>query len=1082
MNVKVLGNVYNCPARFECREPVSNNGLFFSLQRLKITALSFEERLLCIYTTNDNRNTLSSAPAVCTATMLRYRRDSPRLSRTFWFATLPLLLSLASSCQCRLAFLGQEPFTVYMSLATLPRQTVYQFFAVDLTSGDSGGIEYTLTQNVNPPGGDVLFIVDASTGAMFLNNAGGLTLTRYSLIVEARRSPSDFTTASITVNVIRESDITPRFEHASYQLSIPESLQIGRPFSVIRGFSLYSNNTTPQRYSVVGGNNDGQFTIGSSNGVLRISQSLDREMTSLYTLTVRYIDELTTIDVPVEVEVTDENDNSPTFEQSLYNVSIPETLALQGFILDVLATDPDAGENGTIFYTLEDSVQETFSLNSSTGRLTTMARLDYERQAQYQFTVTASDMGNPPQASVVTVLLRLVNFDDECPRFENPVFIAELPYDPDAGMVPNVDMVIVSVMATDPDRLSNVTYSIISSTDTSNILSLNRITGDITLTRVDPELRGQYTLNVSASDANCIEQSFARVEVNIGNVNDHSPVLGDCVANLSENPPNGTEVIRLVATDEDIGFNGLVTYSLLTNTDLFSIDASSGVVRTIAPPGRYDRENQTLLSIGVIASDGGNRQDYCQLIINLIDENDNAPVLPLTSYNTSLSNNAVAGTFVVQVQATDRDSGTNGQISYSLNSSGSSHTFFAIDASTGVITTATNQPSATLQTEYIFDVIATDKAPIASRLSSSAVVNVTIVDGRSFPVFEQSNYTASICENAPFRTSVLSVLATSDPSNQLIIYEIVPGNSYRSNLDGAFTITMTPLQEAMIEVGSNVLIDYEQLAPTSSFMFFVRASNSAGSSLTSVEIFVTDTDDSRPEFVTDFSIRIPEQYPIGAPVALLEAVDADSGTNGEIAFRASNVTNNPGRLYFDVALNGTITATHEFDFENENELHGGDGAILIVEAYNPNPPEMSDCVPNPRPRDRVPHLIRWSITDFNDNPPFFTVASYNVMVREDFQTQTPFLILNASDPDVSDANNLRFFISSGNGDGIFGIQSNQLILSQRLDYETVSNYTLTIQVTDEIHIGSSCPMCVAMVSIQVVDVDDEPPRFMQNGK
>lgn len=994
------------------------------------------------------------------------------------FLLLTVIIHLANFGQCQqLAFLGQQPFTVYMSLATLPRQTVYQFFAVDSGTGEASGVEYTITRNVQPLGGDVLFVVDANTGALFLNNAGGLSLTQYTLNVEARRSRTDFIIATITVNVIRESDTAPRFEHPSYQLSVSEGLQIGWPFSVIRGFSLYSNNTTPQRYAIVGGNNDGQFIISSSNGILRISQSLDRETTSTYMLTVRYVDELTTIDAPVNVIVTDENDNSPLFDMSLYNISIPETLPARDFIVEVTAVDPDDGENGTIFYSLDSSVQDTFSLNSTTGRITTLTRLDYERQAQYQFSVSASDMGNPPQVSVVTVLLLLINIDDECPRFENPVFIAELPYDPDSGMVPNVNMVLISIMATDPDRLSNVTYSVISSTDLSGILSLNPMTGDITLTRVDPELRGQYTLNVSASDATCVGQSFARVEINIGNVNDHSPVLGSCEANLIENPPNGTEVIRLVATDEDIGFNGLVTYSLLTNTDLFGIDASSGVVRTTAPPERYDRETQSLLSVGAIASDGGNRQDYCQLVVTLIDENDNAPVLTLPSYNTTLSSSALPGTFVVRVQATDSDSGPNGEVSYSLSSSsGNSHTFFTIDSSTGMITTGSALPSVGEQTEYIFNVTASDMAPVNSRRSTSAVVNVTVVDGTSFPVFEVSNYTRIICENTPFRTPVVTVSANSSLP-ELILYEIVAGSSYRSNRDGAFIIA-----GATIEVGSNVVIDFERLVPSSSFLFFVRATNSAGSSLTLVEIFVQDIDDSRPQFLSDFSITIPELYPVGAPVAVLEAFDADSGTNGEIAFRVSDTAINPGRQFFNVASNGTISVTHQFDFEDPNELHGGEGAVLIVEAYNPNPPEMSICVPIPRERDQVPYLIRWSITDFNDNPPRFDVSNYTVSVLENVQTQTQILVLNASDPDVSDANRLRYSITSGNSDGNFGIQSNLLVLAQRLDYEAVSMYTLMIEVTDELHIGNSCPFCVAMVTILVKDVDDEPPRFSQSGK
>ena len=515
-----------------------------------------------------------------------------------------LVTLLVAAASARLVFLGQQPFRAYVSRATLPGRTFYQLFAVDMQTGSSNGISYHTVEG---------------WPAFFLNSTSGLLVTaetlpksgpsEYRLVIEARSSAQMTATANISINVIQESDTTPRFEHSQYQARISESLPISRWFTVIRAFSLVKRTVT-RHYILIGGNTNNSFAINSSTGVLRVNMALDRERTRSYSLTVRYIEDVASIDVGVMVAIQDENDNAPQFPRMLYNISIRENVAVNSSVVNASATDPDFAENGTISYILNGGSNSDFELDPRTGEIRTVVSLDYERQFQYQFQVTAFDGGSPSLSSTVTILVNLMNVDDECPRFENPIFFPEIPDRP----IQTVGMVIVNVAAYDPDGFSNITYAVISGNE-DGLFSLNSTTGVVTLARVGPALGGQYTLNVSASDLTCVNETFAPVEIRIENANNHTPrFVTPCRAELEENPPMNTQVITLVAMDDDL--NDPVTYSLVSHTNLFDID-NNGVVRTVASPEMYDRESQDRFQVGVTASDRGNRQDFCLLVITL---------------------------------------------------------------------------------------------------------------------------------------------------------------------------------------------------------------------------------------------------------------------------------------------------------------------------------------------------------------------------------------------------------------------------------------------------------------------------------
>lgn len=966
--------------------------------------------------------------------------------------TLTSLLLLEGSLgQQQLQFLGEQPFRAYASRSTTLGQVLYQLFAVNSSSGEANRITYFIDQATDLASSRH-FSLRPDTGELRLQ-ALFSSLAEHVLVIEARSEVPNAVAVrtNLVVVVIPESELRPRFERGNYSLSVCECRAVQQPFSIIRAFPF--RTTTSDSYSVISDTSAGSFSINAANGLLSLTLALDRERVDRYFLTIRYSFDERFIDADVIVDVLDANDNAPCFIGMIYNVTITEDSGLSTSVLTVSAIDLDFGSNGEVRYSLmAHAATNDFSLDSRTGVLSVSSELDYERVSRYQLTVIAVDAGSPPSSAAVTVVVNVGNVDDECPRFDNPLYIANI----DASQL-RPDLLVLTVIARDPDGLGNnrLTYVVVSSNVDIDALSLDEMTGEITITNASTS-RGQYSLNISASDSSCMMNSFTWVDIRIIDTNDHSPeFVTPCNATLPENPALGTEVVTLTATDADMGVNGEITYSLL-NTSLFSIDPIGGIVTTNQIPSSYDREAQEVFQVGAVASDGGLRQNYCLLTVTLLDQNDNPPTFVLPFYNISLASDTPPFTAVAMTIAFDTDMGANGNLSYSLSRPINGN--FSIDQATGeVSTTGPNSPGS-----YSLSVTAADSGEPS--LSSSVGISIDVVSGGTPPVFNHLYYNTTICENVPVSKPVFTISATGNPT-----YTLGTGADYSSNSENAFV-----LSDSTLRVGSQVLVDFERLNSRKSFLFAVIACNEAGSSFAIIEIFVEDLDDNPPMVDSGYSFSLAENQIAGLVVTQLLAHDPDSGTNGEIAYHLSEPSP------FQVSSTGVITSTHTFDFENANEPHRGD---LSIELYNPNPASSNTSIIRERCKFEVfldstsrIFTVRWRVLDQNDNPPEFSESTYTVPVPENQQMQIAIFNLTASDLDDSDSARLSFAITDGN-DGTFVIAAGSLVLLRRLDYETRSRYNLTIEVTDGVHSRSSCSRCVAIVTVMVLDVDDEPPIF-----
>ncbi|XP_017196623.3 protocadherin gamma-A5 isoform X14 [Oryctolagus cuniculus] len=202
---------------------------------------------------------------------------------------------------------------------------------------------------------------------------------------------------------------------------------------------------------------------------LLTTNALDREETSDYNITVTVIDRGTpalSTENHIFLKVADVNDNPPTFPHTSYHTSLPENNPRGVSIFSLTAHDPDSGNNAQVTYSLADSafqgapLSSYISINSDTGVLYALRSFDYEQFRDLQLWVTASDSGDPPLSSNVSLTLFVVDQNDNAPEILYPT----LPTDGSTGveLAPRAaepGYLVTKVVAVDRDSGQNAWLS-----------------------------------------------------------------------------------------------------------------------------------------------------------------------------------------------------------------------------------------------------------------------------------------------------------------------------------------------------------------------------------------------------------------------------------------------------------------------------------------------------------------------------------------------------------------------------------------------------------------------------------------------
>ncbi|XP_071299876.1 protocadherin gamma-B5-like [Agelaius tricolor] len=417
------------------------------------------------------------------------------------------------------------------------------------------------------------------------------------------------------------------------------------------------------------------FTVNEENGNLYVNERLDREEMCGESATCSVSFEVLVHNplniFHVEVAIEDVNDNSPAFRKAVLRLEIGEwTFPGARFPLET-ARDADVGSNSQLTYQLSSNPSFSLALKESPDgstqpELVLDRALDREKQNSFDLVLMAVDGGDIARSGTVQVLINVTDANDNPPVFSKSLYEARVSENLPAGSL------VLQVQATDADAGTNgqVSYSFGNVPDAiSAMFAVDRETGEVrTAGALDFEEKSKYIFGLEAGDGGGLV-SHCKVQIDIIDENDNAPVI--TILSLSspvpEDSPVGTVVALLNVNDPDSGENGEVSCSLSGEAPL-SIVASSGGSYKVVTSGALDREQASEQRVTVVARDRGRPalRSSRELVLEVSDVNDNAPVFEEAAYSAYVAENNAAGALVLRVQARDADAGANGRVSYWL--------------------------------------------------------------------------------------------------------------------------------------------------------------------------------------------------------------------------------------------------------------------------------------------------------------------------------------------------------------------------------------------------------------------------------
>ncbi|XP_051275317.1 protocadherin gamma-C5 isoform X31 [Dicentrarchus labrax] len=416
---------------------------------------------------------------------------------------------------------------------------------------------------------------------------------------------------------------------------------------------------------------------------------------------------------------------------------------------------------------------------------------------------------------------------------------------------------------------------------------------------LDREKQNVHQLLLTALDGgNPVKTGTSKIIVTVLDNNDNVPIFKKALYRITvpENSQSGFMLVKVEATDADEGVNGEIEYSFAEHTPetLLSIFEINSVTGEIFLKGHLDFENVATHEIDITAKDKGipEMEGHCRVQVEIIDMNDNAPEIVLTSKPSQVPEDAASGTVVALLTARDLDSGDNGKVTLHLPRD-SPLTLKPSFSNNYALVTRGGLDRENVS-EYNIEITATDSG--SPPLSSKKIIPVSITDvNDNPPVFSQPSYNVYLKENG-VPGSILYSVSASDldfGENAKISYSILD-----SKVQDVSVSSYVYINSDNGSIYSMHSFDYEKLKV---FQIQVQAKDQGSPSLSSnatVHVFILDQNDNAPAVIYPSSAalgslshqRMPRSAKAGHLVTKVTAVDADSGHNAWISYKLAEAT------------------------------------------------------------------------------------------------------------------------------------------------------------------------------------------------
>ncbi|KAM7328679.1 hypothetical protein ACRRTK_012771 [Alexandromys fortis] len=617
----------------------------------------------------------------------------------------------------------------------------------------------------------------------------------------------------VMVKVVGTNSNPPEFTQTTYKASFDENAPVGTTVMRVSAVDPDEGENGYVTYSIANLNHV-PFVIDHFTGAVSTSENLDYElMPRVYTLRIRASDwglpYRREVEVLATMTLNNLNDNTPLFEKINCEGTIPRDLGVGEQITTVSAIDAD--ELQLVRYQIEAGNElGLFDLNPSSGvlslkhslleglgakvsfhslRITATDGENFATPLYINLTVAASRKPVNLQCEETGVAKMLAEkllqanklhsqeeaedifFDSHSVNAHAPQFRSTLPAGVEVKENLPVGANIVFMNATDLDSGFNgkLVYAISGGNDDSCFI-IDMETGMLkVLSPLDREVTDKYTLNITVYDLGIPQRAAWRLlDVTVLDANDNPPefLQESYFVEVSEDKGINSDIIQVEATDQDLGPSGHVRYSILTDTDKFSIDSATGVVKIIRP---LDREVQPVHYLKIEARDQATEEprlfSTVLLKVSLEDVNDNPPKFIPPNYSVKVREDLPEGTIIMWLEAYDPDVGQSSQVRYSLLDHGEGH--FDVDKLSGAVRIV-QQLDFEKKQVYNLTVRAKDKGKPVS-LSSTCYVEVEVIDMNEnlhSPVFSSFVEKGVVKEDVPIGSSVMTVSAHDEDTGR----------------------------------------------------------------------------------------------------------------------------------------------------------------------------------------------------------------------------------------------------------------------------------------------------------------------------
>ncbi|XP_018375495.1 PREDICTED: cadherin-23 [Trachymyrmex cornetzi] len=971
------------------------------------------------------------------------------------------------------------------------------------------------------PGSDVIQVENfgLNEANIYLNKLlDRETRDEYALVLtltDGRLGEGNFITQSLLLLVEDINDNVPIFRPHPTSLTLREDSRPGILTTVeATDADLGAHGQVVYYLQELDGDNN-VFSISTVNGkgVIRLVGSLDYERKYLYQLRILAVDraineKVNTGTTAILIKVQDVEDQPPEFIAMTPVARISENVKIGTSVLQVRAVDGDKGINNKVTYSITKGPRYLFDIDATSGLVFTRAQLDREAEENSDGTfileITVKEVSKiiPPPSVSTEVTIILTDVNDETPTFRSMLYHAEINENaPENTPVNFIGDAVPEVF--DHDLGSNGTFRIFIEGDGGmfDVTPFRGINEAPFLIRVkdssklDFEKISVVNFTLVAKEITPVSPKYSAVPVTvfIKDQNDNYPEFTKDIYEVSipENCIEGTTVAWVQALDADsdnLGTHG-IRYTTLGGSiaHALTMNPLTGVITVKHPGSSFDRELVARHYLTVEARDnlGKGNRNAAQLIINIDDVNDNAPIFLQNKYEAVLLENEDHFESPLIVEASDNDlNGTrNSEIVYALVSSEFSRNF-TIDPKRGIVTPThpLDYEALPINQGHKEMIIRQLRLTVRARdmgtpsLTSNVPLMIYLKDvNDNAPVFERTLYKRNIPEDSPGGTSIVQVKAwdkdLSSPNNKLV---------YRIQSGAGDKFVISP-ETGVIRVAPGSNLDPDLTSPkTTRYNLNVIAIDSGTEIQQTAEVLVNitilDVNNKPPIFIDPGTVTIRENTQVGAYVHRIVAQDPDVAPilRYRVDPNSSEARNEEG----------TLIKVQEYDYLAALELNALDGLLRIVKLLDRERVEtirlglVVEDLAAVRGLQTASATLSIIIEDENDNNPKFRRPFYRRSVTENSKNGVNIVNIVADDADK----NRSITYSLQGPREITDLvhldhETGEMVVANKIDREMYSWLNLTVKATDS---GIPPRSSLSEVYVQVLDENDNNPYFVSN--